>query len=272
MHDWDLLCAALRNEVNRFTVGAIESLGGLQREVGRPHHLAWPAVRAYYGAFYAAHAILRLFGRALSQLEAVHANIVWKNADALQLTAGATSVDSGYYSATTSFAESTIHFRKRKNSHQDLWGAFAELMTSLKGEIPSATGLSDHKLKTLTFTGQLLDILKKDNRGLKGDWLSSVRNRINYRFEFGAWYPYAGRKERNMAVFETRAGRWMQSDYYTTSSGYRSEAEMFFTACCDIVTLCVHLVEAFIGRSQSVAPPLKRGVVKLMNLMQTNST
>ena len=60
VNDWSQIDRALGIESNRFGVGVIESVDGIRRDPNLPRSLAWQIVRAYYSAFYAAHALLRL--------------------------------------------------------------------------------------------------------------------------------------------------------------------------------------------------------------------
>lgn len=263
VQDWDKFASALLFDMNRFAIAAVESMDGIQREPRQPRHAAWMVVRAYYAAFYSAHAILRLFGRSCTQLDQREVNEIWKIADALGFAGNTTSIQNGLYLATS--APPVVSFAKlNKKSHGDTWISFYGLVQELRAGVHGATALTADKLKTEVFLDVLMAVLCRSGHN-DGSWLSYVRNQTNYRFSYDTWFPY--KKDIDLEFLENSSSRWSQANFFLTGQQGLTDKHAFFYACFDMVTLCFYLTNEFVNRSGCTSRRLNTGFLKLCKLL-----
>ena len=58
--NWDDVSQAFAADCARMSTAALESIEGITRSQALPRGVSWLMVRAYYGGFFAAHAITRM--------------------------------------------------------------------------------------------------------------------------------------------------------------------------------------------------------------------
>lgn len=185
--------AGYAHDASRMACAAFESFIGLADTSRLPRSCGWTNITAYYGAFFAAHAILRMCGNACFQLEAKQKARIDKVADSFGLLAPG-GIETGFYVAHFDAASAEITLRKsaadKKGSHGVLWETFSSELRRFSNSMIGTSALYN---KPALFISDLADSLCQ--KGLNGTWLSNVRNAVNYRHEFGAWFPY-----KNLAV------------------------------------------------------------------------
>ncbi|MEP6960660.1 MAG: hypothetical protein ABI995_01180, partial [Acidobacteriota bacterium] len=77
----------------------------------------------------------------------------------------------------------------------------------------------------------------------KGNWLSTVRNRVNYRHDFGAWYPYRGQHPTG-AVDDRLVLNWLHDPMsINLTSHNEGELRRFQETCSFIIATCRVLAE-----------------------------
>lgn len=266
VNDWSQVERALGVESNRFGVGAIESVNGIRRDPDLPKALAWQIVRSYYAAFYSAHTLMRLFGYSLTHLPSSHANKVFQVADLLGHCGTATKVRDGFYFAEFSEFSRTAKFVRVEDSHADTWSSFLKVTHAIEQKVNVTVALNSHKMKTVSFISDL-------NAGLthkghhRGNWLSRIRNNVNYRFTNDAWFPY-GNPGIAPDLPESRAANWDKLDRQLTYHRKLPDLKIFFETCFALVTTCQALLRAVVGRIPKYPPYLSHGVVHLLNNLQ----
>lgn len=176
------LYTSLANDCNRFSQAAIESMWSISKVEKLPKSAGWATVQMYYSAFFAAHAILRIFGRACTQLEQSHVEKVFEIACATNTDNNITSIENGFYFSEISGNE--VRFKKLKDSHADTWSSFSNLLTWLIDNIANTTGLGVHKSDAASLISNIKAIIHRSGAA-KGNWLSQVRNKINYQHSHG---------------------------------------------------------------------------------------
>lgn len=259
----DFLHISLANDCNRFSQAAIESMWSIGRVTQLPKSTSWASVQMYYAAFFAAHAILRIFGRACSQLEFGHVNKVFEIAKATQLDGGVSSIENGFYFA--SVVSNEIKFKKLKDSHADTWSSFSGLLIWLVDNISNTTGLGKHKTEAITLISNIKAALHKSGAA-KGNWPSQVRNKINYQHTHGVWYPYKGAMHDQDAVL--RNSEWMKNPCNFDLSTNRNDISLLYSLSNSILSLMFHLMKYGYERSGKVSLPLKNGTFRLINQLK----
>jgi hypothetical protein len=188
--DTFLFCLAY--EIDRWACASIESLSHSPGKRFSKKSIAWDVVRAYYASYYAAHAILRICGDLI-------VNIDDRNVRSLQQVArlsfpASIKPSSGYYIVKHKSSQNTLEFRRNttanSGSHNFLWRSFYDcLERAISGPDAKTTV---YQPATLALTN-LKEILCQGGNSL-GQWLSTVRNDVNYKLAHGIWYPYTNSK------------------------------------------------------------------------------
>lgn len=256
---------ALANDLNRLASAAFESAAGIGIDPVFPRSLAWGAVRAYYSAFFAAHSFMRLFGTACVQLDREHVVQVLSSAQAMGRAGGLTTLDSGFFAATFDTTLQTVTFQRLQDSHRDTWATLLTVIESIENALPSTTALSIHKVEASLLLSDLKQQLTRSG-STKGNWLSTVRNSINYRQSHGAWFPY--NKLADTAVLESAARSWKISPSLETKTTH-GELDCFFHASAVLVGLVRELTCVAAELNSPLNPTFARGFLKLLNEART---
>lgn len=254
---------SLANDCNRFSQAAIESMWCIGKINQLPKSAGWASVQMYYAAFFAAHAILRIFGRACSQLEDDHVNKVFQIAGATQLDSGVASIESGFY--FSSIYNNKMKFKKLKDSHADTWSSFSGLLIWLIDNISNTTGLGRHKLDAITLISNIKSAIHKSGAA-KGNWPSQIRNKVNYQQTHGVWYPYKGAIHDQEAVL--RNSEWIKNPNTFDLSTNRNDIALLYCLSNSILSLMYQLIKYGYEHSGKVSLPLKNGTFRLINQLQ----
>jgi hypothetical protein len=176
-------------DCNKMASSSFESYIGVAPERHSGKATAWPSIRTYYTAFYSAHALLRLFGRACIHLENKDVQHIYKIAQLYYPQS--LCPQTGYYFLFFPTDCSNLTFSKNtqgNGSHFFLWTKFNLFLEDL------ITNLSTHG-SPVEIQPVVLQLMRlRDSLGLFGNnagtWLSSLRNQVTYRHEHNAWYPF----------------------------------------------------------------------------------
>jgi hypothetical protein len=239
------------------------------RDVRLPKSYAWQVVRSYYSAFYSAHALLRLFGFSCSHLPKTHLDKVYEVASLLGRQASVSSIESGYFYAVFDSQIGAVRFQKVSDSHADTWSSFLKLIAFINGNLSQTTSLSLHRLTTSQFFSTLESCLthKGCNRG---NWLSAVRNDVNYKFGHSAWFPYRYR-ETAVDLAERRAKRWADGALALEYNATTAPLTLFFETCFSMVALCRAVFMIMVQRSEQPQSYITTGAQKLLNQLNVST-
>ena len=258
--DPDQLKQALANDLNRLASAAFESAAGVGPDPALPRSLAWGSVRSYYSAFFAAHAFMRLFGTACVQLDNEHVHRVLKTAQIMGRSGGLTALDSGFFAASIDPKFENVTFSRFNDSHRDTWSTLLSVIDSLQMSLPSTTALSNHKIEASALLSSLKGQLTRSG-STKGNWLSTMRNSINYRQSHGTWFPH--NKLADPVVLEYAARAWKSHPSPGTNAA-QSELDCFFQASIGLVALVRELTSVAAELNSPINPIFANGCLKLL--------
>lgn len=232
--------AALAADINRTAVAAYESIGHASRSTLFPKSTAWILIKSYYGAFFAGHAILRMLGTSFVNLEQPQADCI--NKIARLYGPVYEDVVPGNYVCSFSYANRETQWRRIDSRtggvHEKFWAFFKERMDGLSKEvIGNKTVAALENQQVSVRLSELVANLCFDSC-LKGNWLSVVRNRINYKHQFGAWYPY--RSQSPSGTIEERLTKKWLGDPMAINLGSPNCETMrrFQETCSFIIGVC----------------------------------
>ena len=240
-------------DCNRLGCAAIETI--IQRPTTPrfvPKSKAWFLIKTYYSAFFAAQAILRLFGTAVLQIDSTQVSKIAIVANLYGCLDE--NPQSGQYYSQCSFRPSQNNISFKKNDmtkggvHEMLWIAFLDQIRKMK----DALGGSTDELLTHTFLDTLEKNLVYSNCGGNGNWLSRTRNDINYRQAHGVWLPFKNHESYHDSL-ENKIALWRTdplSIAFRTQPG--KELDRFMETCCAIVGMYRVLTKDMAERNPNI--------------------
>lgn len=260
----ELIFSALANDCNRFAQAAIETMWCIGKVEKLPKSTGWAAIQMYYSAFFAAHAIMRVFGRACMQLEKSHTDMVYEVAQVTQMDGEASGIETGFYVSIIENGE--IQYKKLKESHADTWFSFNDLLTWIINNLPNTSGIGQHKSDAIDLVSSLKNSLMKSGT-IKGNWPSMIRNKINYQHSHGVWYPYKGAVHNPNTVL--RNDKWLKfPDSFESAEG-NNDVQILFDVSNLILSLMYNLILYGYERADRVSRPLGNGIFRLVNQIKT---
>lgn len=264
--DRNELRQALANDLNRLAGAAFESAAGIGPDPSLPRSLAWGSIRSYYAAFFAAHGLMRLFGTACVQLDDEHVNKIHAAAQAFGKTGGLTSLEAGFFVAYIEPSFDTIKFRRLRDSHRDTWATLLSVLESIETAIPASTSLRSDKIEASTLLSDLKVGLTRSGSA-KGNWLSLLRNSINYRHSHGVWFPYT--KAADPTLLESAARAWKAPPSPRSSTTPVADLDSFFEVSSALVALLRELTTSAAALNVPLSPTFANGCLKLLNEART---
>lgn len=251
---------ALANDCNRFAQAAIESMWCISKVERLPKSTAWASIKMYYSAFFAAHALLRLFGRACTQLESHYVNAVYRVANGTDMTGDVRSIENGFYIAV--MKGQYIEYIKLKDSHADTWSSFYQLLNDIINDIPSTSGLGEYKSDAIDLVSNIKRSISQSGAH-KGNWPSQLRNKINYQHSYGAWYPYKNAVHNQEAIL--KKSDWLRDPKVFDLNTGKDEITSLYNASNSILSLMYQIMKYGYERAGKISSPLANGTFRLLN-------
>jgi hypothetical protein len=240
------LVNALVSDSSKLCCIALESMEGVVKNTKFPKSTSWVAIRLYYAAFFAAHSIMRMFGISCSFLEKGHIKII----DQLASITGANGslrLEGGYFHTVYNPNSNILKLKRLKDSHSDTWTIFYNTLNTLSNDVLRVRGITFSKQQLSAYLHDLAESLTNRGRYPKGNWLSNHRNAVNYRHEFGGWFPYS-KNSISYDNIESSLNIWKQKELFVGPSlNENNELIRFFSVTSRIVQLC-KLIEEDVDR------------------------
>lgn len=219
------------HEADRFAAAAFESLIAKASCTDLPQSYGWQLIQAYYSAFFATHALLRLAGWACTRLTTENLRTLNEEITTLY---GGTPLPGGIYLLKCSDGGRQItceHLAgSQGKSHEALWALMPTYLAHIKN-----LSLGAHSIDTLDTAP--IDRMQSFVKTKEPNWFSSVRNRLNYSHEYGAWHPYTKSTRAPKQITEALDTWKNYSDGSDIGRG-TDEIIHFARACAFLVGLC----------------------------------
>ena len=241
--DWEQVVKAFAADIARMSTASLETVEGITQSKLLPKGAGWLFVRAYYSAFFATHALERMLGRSLTQLDASTTNAIDTVASIFgMLTNG--HLERGLYVCVADGKRKILKINKvvsDSGPHEALWGDFTNLLRQVTTEILSQPSNSLANQRVVVKFSDLQTALTDGGAFGKGNWLSSMRNRVNYQHAFGAWFPYRERAAYYDQLFEI-INTWSKDpDALSIWPQPGRDMQRFIETCVMIVAMCREL-------------------------------
>jgi hypothetical protein len=264
--------SALAADVNRMAAAAYESVGQASKSALFPKSTAWIIIKSYYASFFAAHAILRMLGKGVVNLDYPQARSV--NKIAKIFGTWTEDVGPGYFSFELGRSGGIVDWFRVDSAggvHEQFWIYFAKVIDQLSNDLLTTNrGISADNQQVSVKLTELCANLRFDSSS-KGTWLSGVRNRVNYRHDFGAWYPYRG--QRNVGSVEERlVSGWLTDPLSINLASHNDQDLRRFQATCSfIIAVCRELAADMATRCSSGRSFHSYGWLAISRLAQQRS-
>ncbi|AIY39484.1 hypothetical protein LT85_0324 [Collimonas arenae] len=201
---------ALAHDIVRYSSAAIESAQRVEALIDRPLASGWIIIRSYYSAYFAANSLMRLFGYFCTNIDQRHVAAIHQIAHLYEIplpTNEKSKLASGTYSGRyiTNSHNGAVVLKSLHSigggAHKQFWFAFKEFLDSFQHDLSQCVLSKSQMEKARSSVKFLLSTLCQENHP-NGNWLSEIRNSVNYRLEHGAWHPYDGNQTEARELIE----------------------------------------------------------------------
>ncbi len=178
-------------EINRLSCASLETINNITKDSISPKFLGWLLVKYYYSAFFSAHSILRICGHGILNVDPNSLNQIKRLAN--NYGYNSSNISSGLYCIEINQLNNKYKFYKDDkydNSHEGLWLRFLHFLNQTSPLIYNHLPSYD-AYEIISKLDELVTAIT-NNGAIKGNWLSKIRNLINYSHAYNVWYPYKG--------------------------------------------------------------------------------
>jgi hypothetical protein len=257
------ICQAFAGEIIRMTLASLETLISISGVSRLPRSRAWSVVQWYYAAFYSAHAILRMCGTSLIQLEAGHVRDIRIISD---LYGYQSQMQSGFHLVRVQGQCLLLNkMSGTGGSHEFLWSTFSSFLGQVGSDLLASGGASRDVQEFVLCLDNLRSVLNQQP-SRSGAWLSMIRNQVNYRHQLGVWFPYGPSENAHDGLHRhALARRCRADDIEIVSLATGSILDSFLSACRYIIALCEDTAVEMQRRSTVRRPFHDYGISALRN-------
>ncbi len=247
------LTTALAADSCRFAASSFQTISLAAAEMMERDSVAWSLVKLYYSAFYAGHALTRLFGEGCSYFDRSHIVRLTEIADILGLQRSF-AIESGLYRCTlnqTSTALKCVRARAGSGgAHEAFWAIFGMRVRAISEAVLEGGLTRADAQAAFAKLDSFSDIIR---RRTGFSWLSGMRNDVQYRHQFGVWFP-AQLRMPDRRFLSGLARDWQRDPMQIDLNVGRVDPLGEFVACCIfVVALCYAMLERIAERSTAGA-------------------
>lgn len=235
--DATLVACLLAHDCSRLAAASFQTYMSVPDHVSKPEQIPWSLVRAYYAAFYGAHALLRALGGGCVWIDALRSA---KLRQLLSIHKVSKLIDRGLYSLGVTDSGRVLTLRSLNGgsggTHEGLWSVFIQRLKELEADVLSGTLTPSDAQAVFAVISGLRTIA---THGSANDaWLSVVRNEVQYRQARSVWHPCQVKKQAHRNLVQATA-KW-QDDPMSFVLDYpgRDDLSAFMSACTFIVASC----------------------------------
>ena len=239
------LLKAFAFDCNRMAAASFESMQLIGKNELLPKSTAWLVIQSYYSAFFAAHSILRMIGISCSQLENTPIRKIQDIADIFSCKPSGVTIKSGYYKCRYDYNSDKLyceHLNASGGSHENFWKTFHNELKDISNKILSTPSIPIADAQRVSGQIDVMCLNLCHHGESRGNWLSHIRNKVNYQHEFNCWFPYQDIKKTSVSELYETSQTWL-IDPMQISLTARGEILLFHRTCNFIVSLCRTLVE-----------------------------
>ncbi len=233
----------------RFAAHSAQTVYELEKSAAYTKLTSWRMIQTYYAAYFSAHAVLRFFGKSFSHLEAGHVQFIKERCKS---EVGYTpDLPSSYYMISLSSENRTLSFKRCKESHKDLWKCFLTLLKDISNESLSLRASEVRKQAISKKFTDLASTLSDGKGNPSGNWLSQMRNEVNYKSLHGVWFPFDKATPEFVDLMQDVRGWRNGSSEFGDPKLITNNQERFFIAAFMVIDLGLSIAmdyQSFVGK------------------------
>ncbi len=267
-----VILEALASDLCRSSSASFQSVAEIAPYVEDKSTLPWALIKLYYAAYYAGHAVIRLLGESCSYFAPSH---VRRISEVAASVGGALPfrLSAGFFHCVLDPSSSAISCRQSRGlvggAHEAFWGVFGTKINELAEAVlrgPLEPRESQEVYAQLDALRQIM------HPGNGHSWLSFVRNEVQYRNQYGVWFPPEHKAAQRGALARLASG-WMADPMRFNLSQHPSDLHAFVNGCAFIIAVCRVLVVRVFERSSAGArtrPFVEYGPISLLRHMNVH--
>jgi len=258
---------------NRTMSSCFESIASISEVQKVPRSVAWLVVKLYYAAFFGAHGHMRTCGVSCANLDAIDAVRIFELAKLQGVGDAVGKINAGQYLIRFDETTLTLSFVAVQGigSHEALWSTYRSFLDGIIETAPTLIPIQQQRelvVEKLEAEKFLLSL--KGSNG--GNWLSKMRNLVQYRHSYGVWYPYSLEKSVPTKLL-SKALTTFRADPDTFGLAAKvgksaDEIETFYEGALFISSLARRTVLDMAARSAVKSSAAKRGAVTFLKLCE----
>ena len=263
------LVRAYAAEVNRISIAAFETLTNITPSIVFGKSTAWLVIKTYYAAFFAAHCLMRMVGVSCGPIGRFQTKSIDKIATIYGFNQQ--SPRSGLYEFRFDRPNRQLTAKYLKGMaggpHETFWRLFHDQLDAFVPEIlKSGTGTIEDQQAAVGKIGEILGNLSFGGAP-KANWLSTVRNTVNYNHGLSTWFPYRERTKYYDQLFLC-VREWRQDPMNIDLSSHEGRDLRRFQATCNcILGLCRELAEDMASRCSTGKSFQEFGCMAFLNIL-----
>ena len=234
------ICNALAFDCSRLATAAFLSMQHCPTEALSTDKVSWALIKAYYAAYYGGHSIMRLTGESCSYLDQSHIARVISLGLAVGKVPSFSLPSTSYHcvlgSSNTIIRSSSLRVGSG-GAHEAFWKVFGDRIDALSSSVLSGPlGAVERQ--------DVFGKLQSASRNLRAhnstasNYLSTIRNEIQYRQGHGVWPPSSYRKSSREQLGRLLL-QWHRDPMDIDIDAHYSEhLGRFAITCAFIVALC----------------------------------
>ncbi|SET61874.1 hypothetical protein SAMN05216326_14511 [Nitrosomonas marina] len=270
--DHALMMKSIAHDINRMTMAAIETAHGIPNPNELQDSTAWPLIRCYYAAFFACHAICRIFSISVTQIDAAQSTEVNKVISSSGWSGAPAKINTELYKMQIDSKNKIFLISKLgKSSHEKTWSQFGEILESLEDKLllNSRLGTTHDNQTVAMLLRDIRQIIQYDRFKKHSNWLSHIRNKLNYHHEYGAWYPHDNSSQYRNELNEC-IKNWKKDPFDIHKFDESHTITKFTKGCSLILSLMHEMIQELAKRNSENNSFLEHGAFDLLSKDHTN--
>jgi hypothetical protein len=251
----DLVVTATASDCCRLSGSAFQTASSIAlQDAFERDALPWEIIKLYYSAFYAGQTLIRLLGEGCSFLDGRHITRIADVASAIGIVPGFNLEPGLYRCALDPSASKLTCIKITGGTHESFWKVFGNRFGATATAVLQGPLVPVDAQAVFTQLDAFADLIKRHG---SYNWLSTVRNDLQYRHYHDVWFPSSMAK-RDRGTLRRLASQWktdpMTLDLDAARFGVLGE---FVVACAFILSLCRVLLTRIAERA-----PRKRSFLR----------
>lgn len=235
-------------ESARMACAAFQSFFAVQDDVRDVDRLPWALISSYYASYYAANSICRLLGSGCSFLNASRIGCINAVLDIYNLSERPSK---GLHHINSAGTPGMLRLAplgsSSGGSHDSFWRVFEKRIVELEEEVLTSGVRQAEAQACFLKLSRLRSVT--NYKGKPSNWLSEMRNDLQYRHEHSAWFPSRMRKKsrERLAIIAAECKR----NPLDISLDRNNDLERYVSAAAFMVSLCRDMMLMVSDRSSA---------------------